>query len=78
MIAKGRKVRTVRTVVQPPCAEQDDGTPAPDVPAGVVGVVEEVEDPDDDEDEDVRYAVRFPEPYGLVLVEDADIQRVRA
>jgi hypothetical protein len=68
---KGRTVVTVRAVSQPPCAETDDGDPAPDVPHGTVGIVEEVETDDPD---DIRYWVRFEEPYGGVLLELEDFR----
>lgn len=61
-------------IVQPPCAETDEGEPAPDVPAGTAGAVEELDIGDiGDDDTDAMYWVRFPEPYGGVLCEPGQL-----
>lgn len=67
------KVRTKTIVRQSPCAEEEDGSPSPDVPKGTIGTIEAV---DDDDEDDVRVWVNFDEPYETVLCDPDEIELV--
>jgi hypothetical protein len=61
---KGLSVEAIKPIVQSPCAEDEAGNPPPDVPTGVIGMVDRVEDDDED---DITVWVDFGPPYGPVL-----------
>lgn len=67
----GQRVVAKRLIRQSPCAEEEDGSPSPDVPKGTVGTIEDV---DADDEDDVQIWVNFDEPYETVLCSPDELE----